>query len=694
MRVKLVKKHEKENLMFRKKCALRSAALLIAVCMVLAGCSSGSTDSAETETVASYTTVSGTITAISDTQITVSDMAAGGSAPSGDASLGDAGSMELPEGESFDGSEEIGDAGSMEFPEGESFDASAEMGDAGSMEVPEGESFDASAGIGDAGSMEVPEGESFDGSEEIGDAGSMEIPEGESFDASADAGDAGSMEIPEGESFDGSADATYSAGDETTLALTDDTLYYDADGNTIALSDLAVGDYVVIEADDDGNAVTVTLSGEDTAQTAQAGGLGQSAGGGSQTSSDITYTAVYEYTADTEVSAQTYTSTGTDENAVLVSSGAKVTLDSVTVTRTSDDSTGGDNSSFYGVGAAVLVTDGEVTISGSTITTDAAGGAGVFAYGDGTATVSDTVITTSADTSGGIHVAGGGTLYAYDLTVTTYGESSAAIRSDRGSGTMVVDGGTYTSNGTGSPAVYSTADITASNAVLTANASEAACIEGQNSITLADCDLTGNMADDSQNDCTWTVILYQSMSGDSEEGESEFSMTGGTLTSLNGGLFYTTNTESSFYLEGVTISASDDCEFLLRCTGNANERGWGSTGSNGADCEFTAVSMEMEGDIIWDSISELEVTLVDTTWTGAFIQDETYAGNGGDGEVWLTIEEDSVWIVTGDSVLSELENEGTITDASGNTVSVIGTDGTVYVSGTSAYTITVESYSD
>ena len=45
-------------------------------------------------------------------------------------------------------------------------------------------------------------------------------------------------------------------------------------------------------------------------------------------------------------------------------------------------------------------------------------------------------------------------LYAWDLNVETKGESSAAIRSDRGGGTMVVDGGTYTSNGVGSPAVW------------------------------------------------------------------------------------------------------------------------------------------------------------------------------------------------------------------------------------------------
>ncbi|MCD8003181.1 MAG: hypothetical protein LUG88_04635 [Clostridia bacterium] len=406
------------------------------------------------------------------------------------------------------------------------------------------------------------------------------------------------------------------------------------------------------------------------------------------------YSAAYAYTEDGGTSNAIFTSTGADENAILVANGATVTLDSISVVRDSDDSTGGDNSSFYGVGAAALVIDGTLIISDSTIETDAAGGAGVFAYGDGVAYVYDTTITTAQDTSGGIHVAGGGTLYAWNLYVETEGESSAAIRSDRGSGTMVVDGGTYISNGTGSPAIYSTADITVHGATLTANASEAICIEGLNTIRLFDCDLSGNMRDLSQNDCTWTVILYQSMSGDSDVGNSTFEMIGGSLTSGNGGIFYTTNTESTFIISGVDITYADDCEFFLKCTGNSNERGWGSSGSNGADCTFTAISQEMTGDVIWDSISELDFYMLDgSTLTGAFINDESDAGKGGSGYAALYIDADSTWVVTADSTLTTLQCAGTIVDEDGNTVSVVGTDGTVYVEGTSEYTITVESYS-
>ena len=422
---------------------------------------------------------------------------------------------------------------------------------------------------------------------------------------------------------------------------------------------------------------------------------GQGGPDGGQSEGVDSYNAVNEYTEDTSIENTTLESTGTDENAALISSGANVTIDNVTISRESQESTGGNDASFYGIGAAVLATDGTAYVKGGSITTNANGGAGLFAYGNGTIYATDTDIKTEQGTSGGVHTAGGGTLYGWDLNVETNGESSAAIRSDRGGGTMVLDGGSYTSNGIGSPAIYSTADIAVNNATLTANGSEAVCIEGLNSIHLYDCDLTGNMSDQDQNDNTWTVILYQSMSGDAEVGNSTFQMDGGSLTSQNGGVFYTTNTESTITLNDVDINYNDDNEFFLQCTGNTNQRGWGQAGANGADCTFTAISQDMQGDVIWDSISDLDFYITDSSnLTGAILDDETYAGDGGSGYCNVTVSKDSTWTVTGDSTVTSLSNEGTIVDDQGKAVTIQGTDGTVYVEGDSQYTITTDSYSD
>ena len=540
-------------------------------------------------------------------------------------------------------------------------------------EKPDGDNADDNA---DAKSEDA---ENTDDSEKTDASDDSESSDAEKTEEASDSENADSEapEKPEGEAPDGNGQAPDGQGAPDGAGQTEE----------ITLDDIKEGDVVAITLDDDGNAATITVQSMD-----MGGGQG---GPGGQASGVDSYDAANEYSEDETVSATSLESTGTDENAALVSNGAEVTFSNDAISRTSSDSQGGDNSSFYGVGAAVLATDGTAYVKGSTVTTDSKGGAGLFAYGDGTVYAADTDITTQQDTSGGIHAAGGGKLYAWDLNVETNGESSAAIRSDRGGGTMVVDGGTYTSNGVGSPAVYCTADIAVNNAELTANGSEAVCIEGLNSLRLYNSNLTGNMSDDEQNDTTWTVILYQSMSGDSEVGNSTFQMDGGTITSKNGGLFYTTNTECTITLKDVDITYNDDNEFFLQCTGNNNQRGWGQSGANGSDCNFTADSQDMKGNVIWDSISDLDFYMTNgSTLEGAFVNDESNAGNGGDGYCNVVIDKDSTWTVTGDSTITSLSNAGTIADADGKTVSIVGTDGTTYVEGDSDYTITVGSYQD
>jgi hypothetical protein len=282
-----------------------------------------------------------------------------------------------------------------------------------------------------------------------------------------------------------------------------------------------------------------------------------------------------EITSADSQSGQTYSSTTADESALLVSTSDEVTITDPTVSKTGD-SDGGDNCNFYGLNAAVLVKDGSTTtITGGTITSDADGANGVFSYGgnggqngasgDGTKVIiSDTSITTTGDGSGGIMTTGGGITEASNLTVETSGRSSAAIRTDRGGGTVTVDGGSYTTNGLGSPAIYSTADITVSNATLKSNLSEGVCIEGINSITLNDCDMTANNTDTNGNATFYdTIMIYQSMSGDADSGTSTFTMDGGSLTSLNGHVFHVTNTSAVINLKAVTITNKDSEGILM-----------------------------------------------------------------------------------------------------------------------------------
>ena len=363
-----------------------------------------------------------------------------------------------------------------------------------------------------------------------------------------------------------------------------------------------------------------------------------------------------------------------------MASGATVTENDLSVTKTGD-SKGGDNCNFYGQNAAVLAKDGAtLNIDNATITSDASGANGVFSYGgnggtngasgDGTTVnISDSTITTTGSGSGGIMTTGGGVTNAENLTVTTSGQSSAAIRTDRGGGTVNVNKGTYTTNGLGSPSIYSTADITVSNATLTSNLSEGVCIEGKNSITLKNCDMTANNTKTNGN-ATFndTIMIYQSMSGDADSGTSSFTMTGGSLTSKNGHTFHVTNTNAVISLEDVDITNSSDNVLLSVC-----DDGW-SGASNIA--MLNASNQSLSGDVLVGDDSTLTMTLSDgSIFTGKTSGSITNAKGStvstSLGTVNMTIASGSTWVLSGDCEVSSLSGSGNI-NYNGYTLTVNG----------------------
>ena len=412
------------------------------------------------------------------------------------------------------------------------------------------------------------------------------------------------------------------------------------------------------------------------------GGPGGPGGGPGGSASSVTYTAATEISSADTLTDGIYLSDSADENAILIDTDETVTLTNATVTK-SGDSDGGDSCNFYGLNAAVLAKGGaEVNIVGGTVTSDASGANDVFSYGgnggqngaagDGTTVnISDTVITTTGDGSGGIMTTGGGITNATNLTVTTSGRSSAAIRTDRGGGTVNVDGGTYTSNGLGSPAIYSTAAITVSNATLVSNLSEGVCIEGMNTITLTDCDLTANNTQCNGN-ATFldTIMIYQSMSGDADSGTSAFTMTGGRLTSKNGHVFHVTNTHAVITLNDVKITNEDSEQVLL----SVCDDGWSGAENN---AELYASAQALEGAILVGSNSQLTLALSDgSSFTGSISGSITNSKGSvistEVGTVSLTLDDSSTWTLTGDSY---------ITSFTGDASQIISNGYTLYVNG-------------
>jgi ribosomal protein L24 len=382
----------------------------------------------------------------------------------------------------------------------------------------------------------------------------------------------------------------------------------------------------------------------------------------------------YVLTDNKTLEGGTYKSTKDDENVIRAEGGITATLHNVMVEKTGGSVSSNEASSFYGLNAAILALDGAtLNINGGQVTATTEGSNGVFAYDGATINIKNTRIDVSGGNAGGIEVSGGGKMYVTNLTVNA--AVKAAIRSDRGGGTIVVDGGTYTTRGSaGAPAIYSTADITVSNATLVSNNSEAVVIEGFNSVTINNSHITGNMRGiyGKENGVNiQNVMLYQSMSGDAKLGTSTFTMNGGSLVSLNGDMFYVTNTSSIINLSGVKLTPAEGT-YLILVAGNNNSRGWGNKGANGGTCEFNLTKQTISGNILVDSISKLTVKISNSSsYTGAINSNGTAALS-----ISVTIDDSSTWTLTGDSY---------ITGLNGSTDRVILNGHTLYVNGKSMF---------
>ncbi|KAH7166536.1 hypothetical protein EDB81DRAFT_782412 [Dactylonectria macrodidyma] len=365
--------------------------------------------------------------------------------------------------------------------------------------------------------------------------------------------------------------------------------------------------------------------------------------GGSGSGTVNSGTGLYVLTDGQAINGGSYSCEANDTSVFIANGTVSATLIDVDVVKTGDTSSD-DDSSFYGLNAGILAIDTAVlNITGGSVLDYGQGSDGVFAYGDATIYISGTRINVTGGNSGGIEAAGGGTMYASNLIIDS--NNKAAIRSDRGGGYMIVEGGTYrTSGAQGAPAVYSTANITVSDAILTAVGSEALVIEGLNELTINNCTVSGNMGVSGTQELH-NVMLYQSMSGDAEDGTSEFTMNGGSMESLSGCMFYVTNTDAIVTLKGAELTLSGDSNYLFNVSGNDASNGWGSVGSNGGNATLNLSGQTVSGDIYVDSISTLTVNIEnDSALTAAINPDGTTAGG-----LAVVIDTTSTWTLDGDS---------------------------------------------
>ena len=637
--------------------------VVVMVTSAMTGCSTATTNTTENTEEADQQeeAVVMQVTAVDGDTVTgdLGTLESQGGAPDGQAPGGEKPDGEAPNGDNAPS----GDSQQTppEKPDGDNDSSSSDSQNQQTPpEKPDGDS--SNAPTGEAPSGEKPSGQAPSGEAPSGDSQQTppEKPDGDNNGSASDGqapdgNGAPSGGAPGGSTFTASGESTsFTVTDSTTITV--EFLQGSQEGT---IDNITVGSVLEVTTDADGNALTVVVKN-------------LNAGGGFGGSGEVTNgTSANTIDEDGTVTGESYASTGDDENALRVD-GATVTLDGITVSKSAGSSSNTEDGDFYGQNAALLALNGaQVTITGADVSSSAVNGNGVFSYGEGTTVnISDSKIRTTERNSGGIQTTGGGTTNATNLDVQTEGDSSAAIRSDRGGGTVNVDGGTYVTNGTGSPAVYSTADITVKNAELTANASEGVVVEGANKVALENCDVTSNMTGTYNGDSDENmhgIMIYQSMSGDADMGTAEFRSVGGSITAKTGDLFYVTNTDCEIYLEDTELNLEDTDGVLFRIEGNSGTRGWGTAGSNGGTVKLTAEKQKMDGDILVDDISSLDLLMENgTVFTGSI------NASGEAGTVNVTLTGESTWTLTEDSYVTSFDGDLSNVTANGHHLYVNG----------------------
>ncbi len=339
------------------------------------------------------------------------------------------------------------------------------------------------------------------------------------------------------------------------------------------------------------------------------GGSGGEGGGSSYAIGGTSSTGYSQSSGTNSVSGQTYTSTGSDENAVQVTGGT-FTMADCTVTKTGDYSASSDNTSFYGVNSAVYVGSTSatttLTMTGGTITTNAKGANAAFAYGKGVLNISDVTIRNTANLSRGIHATGGGTIVASNLDIVTEGSNSSVVATDRGGGTVTVNGGSYVTTGIDCAILYSTGTVTANDATGSSAEGEVGVIEGDNSIYINNCTFSSGSS-------SRGLMILQSGSGDSEGYNGAISITGSTITLTDSSAplcEIPTNITGTLTLDNTSVTVPSGV--LMYVDYNTRWSTYGGTGNlllkNGT---YTgAVNADQYGTVIVDVAST-------ATWTGS-----------------------------------------------------------------------------
>ena len=356
--------------------------------------------------------------------------------------------------------------------------------------------------------------------------------------------------------------------------------------------------------------------------------------------------ATYTHPSGTTTITDSYSSS-TQYYNVIQCTGGTLTMNGCTITKTGDGSQG-DNSSFYGNNSSIYcgaasssnyqsttaASGAKIVIKNVTVNSSSKGANAVIATNGASVEIDGITIVNNYAVSRGLHATYGGIITASNVDITTNEATSSTIATDRGGGTVTVNGGKATANGSKSAVIYSTGTMSATDLVGTSAKGEIAVIEGDNSIAMTNCTMTSGSSERG-------LLMMQSGSGDASGVNPVMTITGTSLTM----------TDSSAPLLEVATCVTASCT-LSGCTVTVP----------------SGILMYVMADSQWSTSGAVGNLILDNgTYSGIVKYDTGYTAN-------VTVNEGAVWNLTANTSIGTLVNNGTI-NRNGYTLTTTSTSG-------------------
>ena len=216
-----------------------------------------------------------------------------------------------------------------------------------------------------------------------------------------------------------------------------------------------------------------------------------------------------------------------------------------------------------------------------------------------------------------------------------------------------MDNCTLSTNGAGSPLIYSTGVMYVENTTGIASKSQAVIIEEQKQssayIKNSNIKCSGNGNNGKNDECG--ILIHKSIPGDTDNGAGSFGCDNSIIEILSSSdvystapFFYITNTVADISLNNCNVIFGSGV-FL-----KVDEGDWGTSGSNGGTVTMTLTNQNIKGNIVVGNSSSLTMQLINSSIEGTINTDQTAAKLG------ITLDNNSTITLTGNSYYTSLTN--------------------------------------